>query len=75
MSNDLLPTEDGLWYPALQRLLQEELVKTEWGSSRGNRRLRICKRTPAGGKDLEREMSSFKQMLRGSKGVLARGEL
>jgi hypothetical protein len=75
MSKDLLPTEGGSWYPALQHLLREDLRKAELGLLRASRRLRIYEWTPAGGKDLEREVSRLKQMLRGSRGVLAPGEL
>ena len=32
-SDDLLQIEEGSLYPALQRLLKEELVKAEWGVS------------------------------------------
>src|SRR5271170_4052243 len=47
-SNDLLQIEEGSLYPALQRLLKEELVKAEWGISSTNRRVRIYKLTAAG---------------------------
>jgi PadR family transcriptional regulator PadR len=44
-SNDLLQIEEGSLYPALQRLLREELVKAEWGISSTNRRVRTYKLT------------------------------
>src|SRR5580692_12383668 len=75
MSNDLLQIEEGSLYPALQRLLKEELVEAEWGVSSTNRRVRIYQLTPAGAKHLEREVSSFEQMLEGITRVLALGEL
>src|SRR3982074_794289 len=74
-SNDLLQIEEGSLYPALQRLLKEELVKAEWGVSSTNRRVRIYKLTAAGAKHLEREVSSFERMLEGITHVLAPGEL
>jgi PadR family transcriptional regulator, regulatory protein PadR len=74
-SNDLLQIEEGSLYPALQRLLKEDFVKAEWGISSTNRRVRIYKLTPAGGKHLEREVSSFEQMLKGITRVLAPGEV
>jgi len=49
-SDDLLQIEEGSLYPALQRLLKEELVKAEWGISATNRRVRIYKLTAAGDK-------------------------
>jgi transcriptional regulator len=73
-SNDLLQIEEGSLYPALQRLLKDELVKAEWGISSTNRRVRIYKLTAAGAKHLEREVSSFERMLDGITRVLARGE-
>ena len=73
-SNDLLQIEEGSLYPALQRLLKEELVKSDWGISSTNRRVRIYKLTAAGVKHLEREVSSFERMLEGITRVLAPGE-
>jgi PadR family transcriptional regulator, regulatory protein PadR len=73
-SDDLLQIEEGSLYPALQRLLKEELVKAEWGISATNRRVRIYKLTAAGVKRLQREVSSFEKMLEGITRVLARGE-
>jgi PadR family transcriptional regulator PadR len=74
ISNDLLQIEEGSLYPALQRLLKEELVKAEWSISSTNRRVRIYKLTAAGAKHLEREVSRFETMLEGITRVLARGE-
>src|SRR6267154_1607859 len=54
-SHDLLQIEEGSLYPALQRLLKEELVKAEWGVSSTNRRIRIYKLTAAGAKHLASE--------------------
>lgn len=73
-SDDLLQIEEGSLYPALQRLLKEELVKAEWSISSTNRRVRIYKLTAAGAKHLERQVSSFEKMLEGITRVLARGE-
>src|SRR5947207_12788892 len=73
-SNDLLQIEEGSLYPALQRLLKEELVKAEWAVSSTNRRVRIYRLTAAGAKHLQRQVSSFERMLEGITRVLARGE-
>jgi PadR family transcriptional regulator PadR len=73
-SNDLLQIEEGSLYPALQRLLKEELVKVEWGISPPNRRVWTYKLTAAGAKHIERGVSSFKEMLEGIARVLAPGE-
>src|SRR5215467_681112 len=64
-SGDLLQVEEGSLYPALQRLLKDKAVAAEWGLSARNRKVRIYKITPAGRKQLERETSSFEQMLEG----------
>src|SRR5205809_6983411 len=73
-SNDLLQIEEGSLYPALQRLLKEELVKAEWAVSSTNRRVRIYRLTAAGAKHLQRQVSSFERMLEGITRVLAPGE-
>jgi len=70
-SDDLLQIEEGSLYPALQRLLKEACVTAGWGVSSTNRRVRIYKLTPAGAKQLERQVSSFEQMLEGITRVLA----
>ena len=70
-SDDLLQIEEGSLYPALQRLLKEELVSAEWGVSATNRRVRIYKLTPKGARHLEREVTSFERMLQGITRVLA----
>ncbi|MGB9467857.1 MAG: PadR family transcriptional regulator, partial [Candidatus Acidiferrum sp.] len=73
-SNDQLQIGEGSLYPALQRLLNDGLVRAEWGISSTKRRVRIYKLTAAGAKHLEREVSSFERMLDGITRVLARGE-
>jgi transcriptional regulator len=74
-SNDVLQIEEGSLYPALQRLLKEGFLKAEWSVSSTNRRVRIYTLTAAGGRHLEREISSFELMLKGITQVLAPGEL
>jgi len=73
-SRDLLQIEEGSLYPALQRLLKDDLVKAEWSVSSTNRRVRIYRLTAAGAKHLQRQVSSFERMLEGIKLVLAMGE-
>ncbi|MGB2637061.1 MAG: helix-turn-helix transcriptional regulator [Candidatus Acidiferrum sp.] len=48
MSNDLLQIEEGSLYPALQRLLKEELVRAEWGVSATKRRIPDLQADPGG---------------------------
>ena len=64
-SGDLLQVEEGSLYPALQRLLREEWVAAEWSTSPTNRRVRTYKLTPAGRKQLAREVSGFERLLEG----------
>lgn len=73
-SNDLLQVEEGSLYPALQRMLKEKLVKAAWEISPSKRRVRTYKITPAGLRHLEREVSSFEQMLKGINLVLSPAE-
>ena len=70
-SNELLQVEEGSLYPALQRLLKEDLLKAEWEISASNRRVRTYRITPAGKKHLEREIFSFERMLEGITRVLS----
>jgi PadR family transcriptional regulator len=70
-SNDLLQVEEGSLYPALQRMLKDNLVKAEWEISASNRKVRTYRITPAGIKHLEHEVSSFEQMLKGINLVLS----
>jgi PadR family transcriptional regulator PadR len=69
-SNDLLRVEEGSLYPALQRLLKAGCVSARWGTSANGRRVRTYQLTRAGKQHLEREVSSFEQMLEGIKLVL-----
>src|ERR1700742_3984954 len=73
-SNELLQVEEGSLYPALQRILKDDLVKAQWETSASNRKVRTYRITPAGIKHLEREVSSFEQMLKGINLVLAPAE-
>ena len=73
-SHDLLQVEEGSLYPALQRMLKDNLVKAEWEISASNRKVRTYRITPAGIRHLEREVSSFEQMLKGINLVLSPAE-
>lgn len=73
-SNDLLQVEEGSLYPALQRMLRENLVQAEWETSASNRKVRTYRITTAGINHLEREVSSFEQMLKGINLVLSPAE-
>ncbi len=63
LSHNILTVEEGSLYPALQRLLLQGWVKAEWKKTETNRRARFYTLTPAGRKQLERELSQFDQMI------------
>jgi PadR family transcriptional regulator, regulatory protein PadR len=69
-SGDLLQIEEGSLYPALQRMLKAGWVSAEWGLSARNRKVRVYKITPAGRRQLDREVSSFERMLKGISRVM-----
>jgi DNA-binding PadR family transcriptional regulator len=54
----------------LQRLLREGWAVAEWGVSARNRRVRIYRITPAGKKQLEKDVSKLEDMVRGIFSVL-----
>ncbi|MBV9033699.1 MAG: PadR family transcriptional regulator [Acidobacteriaceae bacterium] len=73
-SEDVLQVEEGSLYPALQRLLRAGWVVAEWGLSARHRRVRIYQLTPAGRKQLEREIVGFARLLAGIHRVMRPAE-
>jgi PadR family transcriptional regulator PadR len=63
ISGDVLQVEEGSLYPALQRLLVNDWLRAEWGTSENNRRARFYTLTPAGRKQLGAEVASFEQII------------
>jgi DNA-binding PadR family transcriptional regulator len=55
-------------------MLKAGWVKAEWGLSARNRKVRVYRITPAGRKQLEREISSFDLMLEGIARVMRPAE-
>ena len=70
VSEELLLVEEGSLYPALQRLLKDDLVTAQWGVSTTNRRVRVYTITASGLRHLEREIQRFESMLEGIRLVL-----
>ena len=70
-SKQLLQVDEGSIYPALQRMLKEDLLEAQWEISPTNRRVRTYSITRQGAEHLEREVSRFEQMLQGISLVLA----
>jgi PadR family transcriptional regulator PadR len=63
LSEDFLTVEAGSLYPALQRLLLQGSVNTEWKKAETNRRARFYSLTPAGRKQLGLELSQFEPVI------------
>ena len=70
VSADLLRVEEGSLYPALHRLEQEGLLKSNWGITEKNRRARFYSLTPAGKKQLQQERESWERLTKGVGRVL-----
>jgi transcriptional regulator len=71
VSDDLLQVEEGSLYPALQRMLREGWLESEFGVSAKGRPTRIYRVTETGLRHLEREVLSFQRMFAGITRVLA----
>jgi PadR family transcriptional regulator PadR len=69
-SQDVLQVGESSLYPALQRLLLNGWVKSEWGVSENNRRARYYTLTPAGRKRLAAERKDFDQIFGAIRRVL-----
>ena len=65
VSQDALRIGEGSLYPALQRLLVNEWVKAEWGTSESGRQVRIYRITTGGRKQLAEEQKSFDAIIAG----------
>ena len=61
LSDDILEAEEGSLYPALQRILVEGWATAAWGESETGRRVRFYKLTPAGLKQLKRDLKEYQQ--------------
>ena len=73
-SEDLLAIGEGTLYPTLQRLLVKGWVVAEWGVSENNRKARYYRLTPAGRKQLERELAQYRRVTAAIERVLAPAE-
>ena len=69
-SSEVLQVGEGSLYPALQRLLVNGLVKSEWKISGANRRARYYSITAAGRKQLTREAAQFDRMVEAIRSVM-----
>jgi PadR family transcriptional regulator PadR len=69
-SEEALLIDHGSLYPALQRLEQAGLIKSEWGVSDNNRRARFYKLTRTGRVRLAAETSKWEKMVRAVSRIL-----
>ena len=69
-SQDVLQVGESSLYPALQRLLLNGWVKSQWGLSDNNRRARYYTLTSAGRRRLAAERKGFDQLFNAIQRVL-----
>jgi PadR family transcriptional regulator PadR len=69
-SEDVLQVGESSLYPALQRLMLNGWLESEWGASENNRRARFYRLTPAGRKRLASEREDFDRMVAAIQKVL-----
>ena len=70
LSADVFGAEEGSLYPALQRILVEGWATAEWGESETGRRVRFYQLTPAGLKQLKRELNEYEQATEAIQAIL-----
>jgi transcriptional regulator len=59
ISEDVLVINQGSLYPAMYRLEQQGLIRSEWGSSENNRQAKYYELTRAGRKKLAEETENW----------------
>jgi PadR family transcriptional regulator PadR len=62
VSGDVLQVEQGSLYPALYRLEEGGLIRSEWGVSDNNRKARYYQLTAAGRRHLKKERESWERL-------------
>lgn len=70
LSSEVLHVEEGVLYPALQRILLKGWVVAEWGVSETNRKVRFYRLTPAGRKELDAQLSGYERVQEAIQAVL-----
>ena len=63
-TKSVLQVEEGSLYPSLQRMLVQGWITGEWSRTDDNRRARYYRLTPAGRKQLEREIAQYDKVSR-----------
>src|SRR4030095_2769196 len=62
ISEEVLVISQGSLYPALYRLEQQDLIKSEWGSSENNRQAKFYELTRTGKKQLTQETENWERL-------------
>jgi transcriptional regulator len=62
VSKDVLQIGQGSLYPALHRLEYKGRIRADWGNSENNRRAKFYALTPAGRKQLEKELRTWDRL-------------
>jgi PadR family transcriptional regulator, regulatory protein PadR len=64
LSDEVLRIEEGSLYPALYRLEEKGLIKSEWGVTDSNRKANFYKLTRRGRAEMEAETESWQRLSR-----------
>jgi transcriptional regulator len=70
LSSSILQVEEGSLYPALQKMLVNGWVTSEWGTSETNRRVRVYRIAAAGRRQLADELAEFERANEAIRAVL-----
>ena len=62
LSGGAFTVPQGSLYPALQRMLSQGWIRSEWRASENNRRARFYTLTPAGRRQLEAERAQWERL-------------
>jgi PadR family transcriptional regulator, regulatory protein PadR len=62
ISQGALLVEQGALYPALFRLVRQDLLRASWGTSDNNRRAKFYELTPAGRKRLRQQADGWNRL-------------
>jgi PadR family transcriptional regulator PadR len=71
ISGSALLIEQGALYPALFRLVRQDLLTSDWGTSENNRRAKFYELTPEGRKRLQEETEGWNRLAVAMTSVLA----
>src|ERR1044071_6689134 len=61
-SEEALHIDHGSLYPALQRLEKRGWIKSQWGTSKNNRRAKFYRLTPSGRRQLQNESTKWDRL-------------